>query len=526
MSSLRGYNPPPTSRGSVPASVEMAHRSINIASGLDLSYLRDASADSRAASVQAWENFRRIGEVRYALSRSARIAGYAQLTAVRIDDAGQIVSHRDSGVYANEVRKIFSPFGGTRGLIERFYVLRKLVGDSYLIGVRHKPDDLERDGYWFLSPSELPDEPTSGSKNVLQDITWITRRGTNAGGTATSVFQRKVLAKDFLGRVWAPDFEFVDNADTPMSALNDICEILHELTQTIKNRLRQRLTHAGLLLIPNEISDAAISGTGPTDGLYSDDKVLNYLVHVMTSSFATAKAGTMGPLNEIPILLKGPAEALEKLRWVVQEMAIQETDIKLRAELVGRILDGLDQQKAATQNMEGQNHWGAWAVSDEERRITVQPDIEAMCHALTRLVLWPALKERGQRDGEILPWRVWYDLSAASVRSNMGEDARQGWDRGWVNADFARNAMGAGPNDMMGNDEYVRWVGTKTSNPVLMLHGLDGIEVDWDNAKNWGGSSGPSPDSPADESEAGPGSGDPGSPDDRDSDAPAGSEPG
>lgn len=529
MTALQSYRPPARSQAPMPGSVELAYRPIDISSRPDREYLSGVSASSTAQSAEAWINYRRIGEVRYAISRSARIAGYGQLKAVRINDSGQITSERDSGVYAQIVREIYSPFGGVRGLLERFYTLRKVVGDSYLAGVRHNTVDLARDGYWFLSPSEI--KATSVTPDIApgSPVVWQTARRSGAGGQR-SVFERRIESRDFLGRVWAPDGEFVDDADTPMSALNSMCDMLHQLTETIKARLNQRLTHAGVFLIPNEISDAAIAGSLPTDARYGTaDKVLNYFIHIMTTSAMQVVAGNAAdPLTQIPIIMKGPADALEKVRWLLQDIAVQETDIKLRADLINRILDGLDQQKQAATGGEDTSHWGMWAVSDEERRITVQPDIESMCHALTRLVLWPALKDRGHKPAEILPWRVWYDLSAASVKSNMAEDARQAWDRGLVNAAFVRNAVGANDTDVMDADEYTRWVGMKTQNPVLMVHGLEGIEVDWERAERWGGSSGPAPDSPADDPEAGPGVGDPGSPNpaDRDSDAPKTEEPG
>jgi hypothetical protein len=279
------------------------------------------------------------------------------------------------------------------------------------------------------------------------------------------------------------------------------------------------------LTIPNEINDAAISGDKPRDGLYSSDKVMNYFIHVMTTNVTNHAQG----LAAMPIAVKGPAAVLDKINHIVQEATIADTDLKLRAELIEGILMALDQQKQAVKGGEGANHWGMWAVSDEERRITVQPDLEAMCHALTRLVLWPNLMRRGRQGRtarDVMQWRVWYDLSAASVRANMDEDARQLRDRGGVSLSYLRMLSGVPETAAMNPTEYVQWVGVKMNNPILACYGLEGIEVDWDKAGQWGKTTGPPPDSPADDQEVGPGAGDPGSPDDRDSDTPRTQEPG
>jgi hypothetical protein len=286
-------------------------------------------------------------------------------------------------------------------------------------------------------------------------------------------------------------------------------------------RLRQRFALAGLLLIPNEISDAAINGP-TTPGQYSSDKVMNYLITIMTRNVAAHEQG----MSQIPAILKGPQDALEAVRHIILDPQIAETDIKIRADLINRILDGLDQQKGAATGGENTSHWGMWAVSDEERRITVQPDLDAMCQGLTKMVLWKALLDRGWDPAKVRRWRVGYDLAQAGVKTNVAEDARQAWDRGVVNAEFVRRSIGAGDNDKMDNDEYTRWVGLKMTDPVLATYGLEGIEVSTLPVRASTKEPGPNADSEGDPSKVGPGVGDPGSPGSRDSDAPKSEEPG
>lgn len=515
---LKTYQPPQTLETSQ-GSEMFAQRAINITNSDDRAYLDGTVSFGKAASEQSWVNYNRIGEVRYAIARSARIAGYAQFVGQQVSVTGEVESTAEAGVVADIVAEMYGKFGGTRGLIERYYTLMKITGEGYPIWVNE--GDV-RDGLWMLGPHEIADESftSEGRTRRNEPVTWITGRFRN--DDATGVFRRTVAADDFIGRIWVPSPMYTDETDSPMNALNGICEMLYTLTESIMGRLRQRFALAGLLLIPNEISDAAIPGTAPQGPQYSNDKVLNYLIHIMTTNVVMHDQGKA----QIPALLKGPADALEKIRHLILDTMVAETDIRLRAELINRLLDGLDQQKQGVTGGEDTNHWGMWAVSDEERRITVQPDLERFGFFLTKLVLWPALKARNWEAARIRRWRVGYDISRASVKTNQAEDARQARDLGAVNLEFVRQSIGATDDDAMGNDEYVRWIGEKMNDPVLATYGLAGIEVADLPVRASNQTPGPNPDSETEPSSVGPGVGDPGSPNDRDSDAPKSEEPG
>lgn len=499
----------------VSGNVELAHRDIDISKELEREYLNGILTGVGGDTANSWLNYRRTGEVRYAINRSAHIAGYANFYAAKVNERGEIIQTKVSGVEADIVSSITSRFGGTRGLIERYYTLMKVPGQGFLTGVRSGLDGTgDLDGYWFLSSSEIGREGDAASRaRAREPLTWKMKR---TGGSNSTGLSRLIQPQDFYGRVWNPDHEFVEDAASPMQSINGMCEQLHTLTETIAGRLRQRFALAGILLIPNEINDAAISGDKPRDGRYSSDKVMNYLIHVMTTNVVNHAQG----IANIPILLKGPAAVLDMVRHLIMDATIAETDLQLRGELIGRILTALDQQQSAVEGMTDMNHFTAWTVGDEERRIAVQPDIENLCHILTRMILWKELKERKRTAGTIMPWRVWFDLSASSVRSNLSEDARQGFDRLAVGPAYLRRQFGATSEDAPTDQEYVRMLGASMKNPILATYGMTGVEAVLERAATWAKTPGPAPDSQGDDPEAGPGEGDPGSPDDRETDIP------
>lgn len=519
--SVREYNPPAAGGGqAVGSEGELAYRPIDVSKALERSYMNSIVQSAGGDAAHSWTNYRRIGEVRYAINRSAHVAGYGRPVAVEVDPTGRVVRVMDKGVEADIAASITSTYGGVRGLIERYYTLMQVPGQGFLVRLREGMDGKgAEDGYFVLSASEINKEGDVEARAKNGDaITWNMRRR-----NSTQEFQRHIQPEDFLGRLWMPDHEYVEDSSSPMQAINLICDELNTLTEAIAGRLKSRFALAGILLIPNEINDAAISGDKPSDNKFSTDKVMNYLIHVMTTNVVRHAEG----LAAMPILLKGPADVLDKVKHLVMEATVADQDLKQRAELIGRILHSLDQPTGASSDGEDQSHWGMWYAGDDERRVAVTPSLARFGHALTRAVMWPQLQERNRPPGGILKYRIQFELSDGDIRANKEEAIRQVWDRAEGSGAALRRIHGLTDADMPDPNERVRIVGMQMKNPYLALHGLEGVEVDWDEAAKWGGKTGPAADSQGDDGKAGPGSGQPGSPDrsDRDSDNRQGDEP-
>jgi hypothetical protein len=493
-----------------------AAQEIDLSNRADQRYLRSTAGHSKSNGRELWRYFKEIGEVHYAISRSARIAGYANLRCVELGDNGEIVQEIESGLEADIVNQISSPYGGQRGLIDRFYTLMKVPGDSYLIRLTDGDGDLE--GYHFLSPDEL-DVSNFASWRPARNrdgLRWITLPQTQ-GGTDQERFVRELRNEDMLGRVWMPDRQYIDLPDSAMNALRVECESLHLLTQTIKSKLMSRFASSGILFIPNTVSTARVRRGQERVGGQEIDDVMNFLITAMTRNMKSWDDA----VSRLPIMLKGPEDAGDKIKHIVMDQQVFETDLQLRKELINRIFQGLDSNQDATKGTAEQSHWGMWAASDEERRIAVRPDLEMMSWAMTRLILHRELADAGMPPEQILKRAVWFDLSDASIRANQQEDARQLIDRGLISGHAARRLSGIREEDAIDEEEYVRWVGRQTRNPILMMHGLDEYNrIDWEKAKEFPGGRGPVSGSPAQPSTAGPGEGDPGSPDDRETDTP------
>ena len=491
-----------------PINTSFAFKPINVSVEGDRMYLETATSIGRYSSRNNWIHHDTIGEVHYAIGRTAKLAGYGILIPERTNALGQVVESRDEGVVAEIVSGIYGTYGGLQGLLERYITLMKVTGEGYLIRV-------PGDGYWILSPDEIDASSftSTGRVDLSKPIKWITAPvAAQSGGVNQFIIE--VQPEDFLGRIWNPSKRFAHLADSPLGALNTVCEELTMLTNSIKGRLMSRFALSGLLLIPSEANDANIAG--PTPGAEHSDKVISYLITMMSRNIMNHD----DPLAHIPGILKAPGAVLETVRHMVFETAIDERDMELRAELAERILGGLDVQKQKSRD-ENANHWGDWANSEDELRVSVAPDLRALAHgALTKAILRRELMVRMWTPGRIAPWRVGVDLSEAAVRTNQAEDFRQAWDRGGiVNETAIRRSIGAKEDDASTGAEKVRAIGIKLQDPYLATYGLDEQKLfDWEKIKTTK-PTGPAA-GPGQPGRAGPGVGSPGSPGGQDRDTP------
>lgn len=487
---------------------------IDLNRDVDRRYLGNVLSASKNAGAKAWSYYDGLGEVHYAINRSARVAGYADLYCYLVDDAGREQDIVTDGLPADIVQGIYSRNGGVRGLIDRWYGQMKVPADSYLIRVRD--GDGDPDGYEFLSAEEVygptADELSTGRLGD-QQLLWVTLPKRMSGGL-DKPFGHEIARRDFLGRVWVPSRRWIDLQDSALAALEQECEMLLTLIKSMKARLMQRFAMAGMFLLPDGIKEVKISGVADNGRLRMED-AMTYLQKAFTANISNWERAEL----LAPILLRGSREDLDAIRHISFDNEIFETDLQHRNELIGRILFGLDVNQTATKGSEDSNHWTAWATSDEERRIAVQPDLERFCWAATRLILHAELAKTDMPPERVLRHRVGFDLTASAVRTNQQEDARQMWDRGAISNQTMRRVTGFSETDVMSDLEYARYVGIKLQDPYLALLGLvDKLDIDLTKIKT--AKPGPAPESQGDEPNSGPGVGDPGSPDDNDSDVP------
>ena len=486
----------------------LSAQAISLRAENDRNYLNAVLSNYKFDKDAPWKWFNRLGEIHFALSRSAHIAGYGHLHAVHLGPDGVPDQELTAGPAADVVAGLLDPYGGVRGLLERFYLQRKVCGDSYLI---RSVEGGAFNGHMFISPSELI--PKNSDTGDLQSVQWKSLPINPTG--ASDKILHNISSTNFLGRVWKSHPQWRDLPDTPLMALDTECELLHKSTQVLKAKMMNRLTMAGILYIASEIQ-AVANGDLKTA---SPDKILDTIIQIMQTNFAEPDSGAA----VTPILMRGPAEFVDAVKFITEDKAVYEEDLRIRQELIERILFGLDLSKPSATG-ESNNRFTAWAASDDERRIAVQPDLEDACWAFNKLVMWPQLRKAGfpADPNDRRNYVVVSTLERADIRANRSEDVRQGWDRILISDDAGRREIGFRPTDAPKTDEMVRILGRQMKNPFFATWGLP-IHDELEDADAWSyinGITGPDPDSIADDPNAGPGDSG-GGPDDSDPETPA-----
>ena len=105
----------------------------------DRAYVRELAGRRFGEISAGWKWYERLGTVRAAVERSAKIAGYTKFVAQRLAPDGTVETEIEDGRIAEAAQMFFARNGGTRGLVERFFVLMKIPAESWL--VREEDDD-------------------------------------------------------------------------------------------------------------------------------------------------------------------------------------------------------------------------------------------------------------------------------------------------------------------------------------------------------------------------------------------------
>lgn len=494
------------------AETNFAAQAIDITKPADARYAATVLSLSKNKSRTAWDWYDKLGEIHYAVSRSTKVAGYAELGVYKLEPNGDIGEQVTSGMAAEIAAGLYSPYGGVRGLVERFITLMKIPADSYLIKTMN---GTEHDGYDFVSADELimPDPTSLVHATPGTALKRLTLPGKSQWDDSEQ--SETIAAAEFIGRVWRPSPRFVDLPDSPMIPLDSACELLHLLTIGLRSKLLSRLASNGIMYIPSEVNEARSAAPTGEPGEFHQNKVLNTLIEAAVY----ASRNPTAPEAAMPIFMSGPGIHGDQFKHIIMDQELYTTDMELRVELIHRILTGLDIQPMQVTGVHTGNHWAAWASSEDELRVSVRPDLETMCWALTRLVLWKQMQDRGQKPGMIAKHVIWFDMSKAQSHQNIAEDARQMADRILISPEATRRAAGWGERDAPNPIDYIRMCGIAMGDPYLATFDMpEAKKFDWE--KIGSAKTGPNADSQAPDSNVGPGKGQPGSPADNKSNTP------
>ena len=482
----------------------------------------------------AWRWYNEIGEVHFGIASGAREVSRSILKAIKFEDPLTAVDA--TGVPTDLVMAIQSEHGGQAGLISSYYANRMVTGDGFFFAYPDD-DDPTGDRMWFdfTSTNEI------FAADAQQPENRKVRRQRRPSGWSSATGDEEVeefnLDDTILARVWRPHPQWSDVADSPLKALESVCEELHILTAALKAKITSRLSTAGFLLFPASLASQfqAPSKPDPNPDKLSENPFIDYVLQMMTKAITDPSATA----SAIPFVFVVPDQSIDLIKWIRDEAQTFEVDIKQRAELIARILHGLDLRPEQIEGFSDSNHWSAWSSQDVHLKVDVAPEMDSLCWALTTCYLWPQLRAFSEMPTEESPldsrinwnedtirqYRVSYDLRELTVRPNKADSYGGLADRGALKHAALRAAAGATEDDAPSEEEYFRAYGWHASDAYMATFGLEAQKkIDWDKVAAKDGP-GPDPVAPGQPSPSGPGSKQPGGPGDSRSNKPKSQQP-
>lgn len=337
--------------------------------------------------IQSLDFYDTVGEAWYAAQFYARAMSKIRIFAAEIDENGEVKEIEDKTDPAVEAIDRIRDRSGNRSQFQAAWGrLTFLTGETYMT-VTQDDDGFEEweclssdelrlapgQGYVrYAAPSVPPEELVMAPDDAFEPI--------GEGKKSAVVY-----------RLWRRHPRFSLLADAPMRAVLPLIEELQLLQLAVRARARSRLSGAGILLIPTELSFA----NQPPPGTENDPKknpVMERIQHAIT--LAIQNPGSAAQV--VPVVIEGPGEILQYVQHIkFNDPAEEYQESEERIKLIERIATGLDFPKEQLLGLGDSNHWSGWLVDDQTWNAHLQPMAQMFVDDLTGVYLQPLLRKLG-----------------------------------------------------------------------------------------------------------------------------------
>lgn len=402
--------------------------------------------EDREWQRRAWQAYEDIGEVHFAYNLIGNL-----MSRMRIY-VGGCVCHEDienmkdltpgiKGAAKAALRNLHAHEGGLGAALRTMAINLSITGECYLVqiparsvatpnGSRIVPER------WEIRSIDEVIVPKPGSREPI--------RITSTGNVSNSRNPNDLIdlpPNAFVARMWRRSPRYSGRADSSMRAVLDQCDELRLINQTFKATARSRL-NSGLLFVPDTL---AASTPGLLPGATGEDASSADLDDFEESLVE----GMMTPIEDpssasavVPILVRGPAEAGEKIKLINFERTFDPSLVQRADRVLERILQGLDLPKDMISGLANVRYSNAVTIEDTLFKAHIEPLALLICDLLTAVYLRPALEARGYTEQQAHRLNLWYDPSVVVMRPNRNNDAVALYDRYALSASALREANG------------------------------------------------------------------------------------
>lgn len=252
-----------------------------------------------------------------------------------------------------------------------------------------------------------------------------------------------------LFRIWTPSGRYGQLPMSPMRRLLGVAEELMLLTQVIRGQARSRVAMAGGILgIPDELTlemtaqaegDAEHDGDGEIGG----DTFIEDFIDMATTAMIDHESAAAA----IPLILRGKAELIEKIKMIQVGDPFDAELRNIRNELLGRVANGLDLPREVVLGVGENNHWNAEQIEQQAWHVHLEPRAMAICSATTQAFYRPQLLDLGVDRELVRRCLVWYDPSWFVGTPDLADSADAGLENYAISLETWRRVKGYNEDD-------------------------------------------------------------------------------
>lgn len=391
-----------------------------------------------AWQTEAWEMLDTVGELDFYREWMSNALSQCSLRVVEdtVDTEGNPVTLEATDPVVLDAMSAL--FGGEAGQSEMLAAMGghlAVPGETWLCGLLTPPETADGPDMWrVLSSDEVSEVGTS----------WQIERG---DGEPEKYGRDEV----YMTRIWQPHPRRWVHAN---SSVRSALPILRELVALSKRQaaiIDSRLAGAGILCVPTEITFAT---PATNDGEAEEDEQQDPFMATLIEAMTTALDDQGDASAVVPIVVKAPAEHLDKIKHLTFASPLDDKAIEQRQELVGRLANSLNVPAEVLTGMADVNHWTGWLLDENAIKMHVEPVLTVIAHGLTTRYLWPVLQGEGNErmDPTLRRFRIEGETSNLRQRPNRSAEAT-GAHAGLVitNAAYARE-VGFDKEDLLDPD--------------------------------------------------------------------------
>ena len=411
------------------------------------------------ANPLAWFYWRKVPELRYTTRYISNALSVATLY-VGEEVPNGAPKRLPEGHPANDLMESFA--GGRTGqsaLLDRLGLHLSVAGDSVLMGPKvgsaGGEEPLDR---WRVYSSE---EVSSRGGVVHMHLP----------GNSKEVPVPKYMMPI---RIWKPDPVHYWDSESPVKGSFSVLRELCGLDDHVQASINSRLSGAGIMAVPDEFDL-------PTADMEVEGSEADKFVALLTEVMGIAIKNRESAAALVPIILRGPAEYIDKIKHFDFSTDFSQMVPELRMTAIRRLALGMDVPPEILLGSAQSTSWSAWQTDESTLRVHIIPFLQTICSSLTDGWLHPTLEElplsKSQKE-QIPKLVVHFDISNLKIRQDISGDAQAMYDRFEIDAEALRIATGYGVDSEPDPKELAKQIllqMVRSGQPELVNYAIEGL---------------------------------------------------